>query len=460
MLQTQQDILAAKLDVQATLLGIPGVHCVGIGSKSVKGNSTNTIAIVVGVEKKLPIDQLEQKHVIPAEMHGFPTDVFELPRTKSVSPSESAEPEKEDDDQDIKAYLPLAGGCRIIAQQHDHSGTCGLIVRAPSGKPAILSNKHVLRGGEVYQPKRNQFAVAYTSEQAQDYDCAYAELNPGVPWTNSVIDIGPIQGSYNVTAADLRPNYHVRKRGKQTGLSDMRIIAIEVSSIDENGALVGPDLLVEGAGEGGDSGAVLVDDQYRVVGMLRIKISDYAAYAIPIEKVCSSLGVSIYTDNHPALHMVHQKEDRCYEAVCRDNRWSSDVLIHPQSPYLASAAPTVQAFRNELVNLRQLSDTNIWAARFTDNEWKDDAKAHPTDNPDNFYRCGFSPAAINYDNDLVCIYKGPGDTNDLHYIWVTPEYWWSQEKKLAPTDFPSNYYESQFQPVSYTHLTLPTIYSV
>jgi hypothetical protein len=81
-------------------LAIPGVHAVGIGRKIVGGESTAEAAIMVFVEHKRPVGALDPAHVIPAEIDGVKTDVYEseIPRHH----------------EDTSSPRPLVGGLQII----------------------------------------------------------------------------------------------------------------------------------------------------------------------------------------------------------------------------------------------------------------------------------------------------------------------------------------------------------
>ncbi len=79
-------IRAIKRAAQGRLLAIRGVHAVGIGLKTVGGEQTDEPAITVFVVKKKPLSELSPKEVIPAEIGGVKTDVFEcdIPRSTSA----------------------------------------------------------------------------------------------------------------------------------------------------------------------------------------------------------------------------------------------------------------------------------------------------------------------------------------------------------------------------------------
>ncbi|MDQ2920979.1 MAG: hypothetical protein M3R52_05125, partial [Acidobacteriota bacterium] len=113
-------IRAIKESAQGRLLAIPGVHAVGIGSKIVDGQRTSETAIMVFVEKKKPMAELRPEEVIPSEIEGVKTDVYEseIPRIHA---------------QDTERYRPLIGGSQIMP-----GGLAGAIITpAPPGPPRI-----------------------------------------------------------------------------------------------------------------------------------------------------------------------------------------------------------------------------------------------------------------------------------------------------------------------------------
>lgn len=47
----------------------------GIGKKKKAGENTDSLALVVLVDEKVPEDELAQEDIIPAKIEGIPTDV-------------------------------------------------------------------------------------------------------------------------------------------------------------------------------------------------------------------------------------------------------------------------------------------------------------------------------------------------------------------------------------------------
>jgi hypothetical protein len=95
-----EQVRAIKRAAQGRLLAIPGVHSVGIGSKIVAGQRTPELAIMVFVVKKRPVSELPADQVIPPEINGVKTDVYEseIPRSQTI-----------DDDKE----RPLIGGVQL-----------------------------------------------------------------------------------------------------------------------------------------------------------------------------------------------------------------------------------------------------------------------------------------------------------------------------------------------------------
>ena len=59
------------------LFAIPGVHAVGVGTKIIGGQFTEEPVVMVFVERKKPLAELPPDEVIPAEIDGVRTDVYQ-----------------------------------------------------------------------------------------------------------------------------------------------------------------------------------------------------------------------------------------------------------------------------------------------------------------------------------------------------------------------------------------------
>lgn len=112
------------------LLRKRGAKSVGIGYKMVDGKITDEPAIIVNVKKKLPKAQLKSGDMIPSEIEGIKTDVFEIGEVVA----QEFDPQKK--------YRPAPGGVSI-GHKDITAGTLGCLVKK-DGQIYILSNNHVL----------------------------------------------------------------------------------------------------------------------------------------------------------------------------------------------------------------------------------------------------------------------------------------------------------------------------
>jgi hypothetical protein len=142
---------------RARLFAIPGVHAVGVGRKIVAGQFTDEPAIMVFVEQKKPLASLAPQHVIPSDINGVKTDVYE-----SAIPHHATNP---DPPPDASPHNPLIGGCQIMPgglkpaatlaqiQGIGGWGTLGFFIRSNEVLPLIfaVTNCHVVGMNMVAQ---------------------------------------------------------------------------------------------------------------------------------------------------------------------------------------------------------------------------------------------------------------------------------------------------------------------
>ena len=76
-------VLAVKRQHEQELLAQPNVVGVGIGFKSEHGQLTDTLAVIVNVIHKKPLDDLTQEDILPVELDGVPVDVQEVGSIKA-----------------------------------------------------------------------------------------------------------------------------------------------------------------------------------------------------------------------------------------------------------------------------------------------------------------------------------------------------------------------------------------
>ena len=73
-----QKASAVKKAHQAALMSKAHVLGVGVGFRQIKGQPTDTVALVVMVDQKLPEAQLAPEDTLPSEIEGIPVDVQEV----------------------------------------------------------------------------------------------------------------------------------------------------------------------------------------------------------------------------------------------------------------------------------------------------------------------------------------------------------------------------------------------
>ncbi|MFW5748176.1 MAG: hypothetical protein ACOCYT_01040 [Chloroflexota bacterium] len=75
--EAQRQISDVQTRYGDMLMQLPNVVGIGIGYKTTSGEMTDQLALVVMVEKKIPLDELEPQQRIPAHIEGVTVDVQE-----------------------------------------------------------------------------------------------------------------------------------------------------------------------------------------------------------------------------------------------------------------------------------------------------------------------------------------------------------------------------------------------
>jgi hypothetical protein len=70
---------------EADLLAKANVLGVGVGMRRRRGESTEEVAVVVLVSRKIPAAQLAPRDVIPRQIEGVPVDVLEVGEIRAGS---------------------------------------------------------------------------------------------------------------------------------------------------------------------------------------------------------------------------------------------------------------------------------------------------------------------------------------------------------------------------------------
>jgi hypothetical protein len=319
----------AKERVEDEILTFDGVVGVDIGYKEINGQQTDTLAIRVLVERKLPLDEIEENQRIPRIIQDNPTDVIERGRVHFM--------------QDTGRYDPLVGGisggtCGGVLG----TGTLGAVVRDVStGRLGMLSNWHVLVGGvsgstglSVAQPgpfdngSCSSDAIGTVTRSAinEDVDAAVLLLNGARPAINAIQDFGTLvaPGTLNVTSNMI--GWPVVKRGRTTGLTYGTIDTIDASFEMWDGGVrrifkrqIGiwrNKTMNWSFGRPGDSGSVVVDiTNRRVIGLYfasstpPFTFDNSYGYANRISSVLFSLGVQIFAPKPKEKDKEKDKED-------------------------------------------------------------------------------------------------------------------------------------------------------
>ncbi|RDV84621.1 hypothetical protein DXX99_00815 [Ammonifex thiophilus] len=321
------------------LLSLPQVVGVGWGKKTVRGEVTDQEALVVFVERKLPLAELPRQARIPPRLAGVATDVVETGRFYLLGSYTGR-------------YRPARPGVSL-GHYRITAGTFGAVVYdRRTGEPLILSNNHILAnrtngsdgraqigdpvlqpgpydGGSVdrdtlgtlyrlvplrYMTEPASCAVARAAERsanavlelltrsryrlkllrltnvANRVDAALARPVKEDLIEPLIMEIGRVTGTAEPTL-DLR----VKKCGRTTGLTtgEVRYVNVTVSvglGHDEQ-AFFEDQFVTTRLSLPGDSGSLIVDEENRAVGLL-FAGSDRFTVANRIANVLESLNVN------------------------------------------------------------------------------------------------------------------------------------------------------------------------
>lgn len=128
-----QQFLQAQASFESQILAKPNVVGVAVGLKEAEGIWTDTMALVVLVQQKLPLTALSAADRVPREIDGIQTDVYEVGVLRALQlppPTGRFRPE-------IPSGVS-AGHFAITA------GTLGAVVKdRMTGEKLLLSNNHV-----------------------------------------------------------------------------------------------------------------------------------------------------------------------------------------------------------------------------------------------------------------------------------------------------------------------------
>jgi hypothetical protein len=328
-----QVALAAKQHHLDSIFRLPNVIACGVGYKVMDNGTTDELAVVVSVTRKLPAAVLSAAELIPRLLDGIRTDVVE---TGSLRAFQGAR----------DRWRPVIPPGVSLGHINATAGTFGCLVHR-AGEVFMLSNNHVLAnanrchmGDPIIQPGRLDGGVppdrvatladyvpldfggdaptcslATAVEQGLNalsglfgsqhrvmayqrtpgnnrVDAALARPDDPVAVTPEIVGIGRPRGVRRATLGT-----PVKKSGRTTGYTEGRIIQIDVTSEVSYGlarARFFGQLMANGMSQPGDSGSAVLDPDNYVVGLL-FAGSENATLITPIQPVLEALRVELVT---------------------------------------------------------------------------------------------------------------------------------------------------------------------
>lgn len=329
----------ALLKHKMKLLGLDNVVGVGIGPKKVQQATivSPKSSIVILVRHKLPEDRLHASQIVPKNLDGIETDVIEVGDIRLLNRMERQDP--------VQPGVSI-GHFKITA------GTFGALVKdKATGEPLILSNNHVIANGTNGRDKRGKvgdpvlqpgphdggtmkdiigrverflpvhrllmsptcpraaaaekcvnavcrlMAPAYVikvlrqSEQDNLIDAAVAKPVRTNSLRPDILGIGPVRG-----LAKAEVGMPVVKSGRTTGVTKGVVQAVDVTVQVDMGdgeqAVFHDQVIATPMSQGGDSGALVLDDRKRAVGLL-FAGSDKTTVFNKIQHVMDQLSIKI-----------------------------------------------------------------------------------------------------------------------------------------------------------------------
>lgn len=299
--------------VQSRILRMPNVVGVGVGYKQVGLTRTEKPAIIVFVEKKLPVAELKRSKILPQKINGLETDVIEIGRVRLL--------------ERVMKMRPAFPGSSI-GHYKVSAGTFGVVVKdKKSGEKLILSNNHILanasNGGDgranpgdaILQPgpydggtqsdkiaELVRFVPLIRTAQPSDcpvaagvanignrfiklvrpayemrfykyssttniVDCAVAKPVNDKLIGEDIVELGAVSG-----VGVAQENMWVQKSGRTTGVTSGQVTAmgvtIKVSLSDEESGWFSDQVVADLFCQPGDSGSLIIDKENKAVGLL------------------------------------------------------------------------------------------------------------------------------------------------------------------------------------------------
>lgn len=273
----------AKARFGKELLEHPDVHGIGIGYKRKGKEKTRTLAVVLHVYRKFPMDKLGKNRALPAKLSFFspeedkevsvPTDIREVEPPREEVACGSCSTDFED------RIRPVPGGFSIGLQGVAGGTLGGWVWDRTTDQIVLLSNEHVIgsaAGDALIQPSDfdgGSFPADHFADviRAGTFDSAIASASDGDDVELEIECSGP--AVYEIADATL--DMVVEKVGQTTGLT---CGIVELIDYDSGHYGSHNDLWIDGDGndfsQGGDSGSLYVEQTHpdgsswkRIVGI-------------------------------------------------------------------------------------------------------------------------------------------------------------------------------------------------
>lgn len=299
------EIKDVKQSNEETLFKLENVNAIGIGYKESKNKATEQLCIKVFVQKKLKESELSKSQIVPKEINGIKTDVFQIGEIKAEPNTAKIRPAKPG--YSIGHYRITAGTFGAIAR--DKCYPCNYY---------ILSNNHVLAnsnaaaiGDAILQPGRvdggvnprdriatlSKFVpIKFGSiERYNLVDAAIAKpLNSNLV-IGAIHKLGIPKGTQEATL-----KMDVIKTGRTTGTTTNKVIGIEATIAVNYGAsgiaYFKDQFLTGDMSDGGDSGSLLLNRSTgKAVGLLFAGSSQVTIFN-NIHNVMMALNIALLTE--------------------------------------------------------------------------------------------------------------------------------------------------------------------
>jgi len=246
-------------------MNTPNVVAAFIGRKHRKGRDTGRLAIVCGVREKLSEEDLDRSHIIPKNHY-----VETMPACRTRIPTDVIPMSGH-----FRVHASVLGPSDIVGPGMQLQATVGIALRHPTFGRVITTAGHAIPQGSspgasiIVQSDGNNFIAQLAAEPRINQATDHALLRPDAQDLvgNFFRDVTPLGPPYIPD-----PNHDV---GRQLYVlpADRDIIPVVCRGL-QGSVQVAPNLIMndliftDQQTMGGDSGACLVDEKWRVWGLL------------------------------------------------------------------------------------------------------------------------------------------------------------------------------------------------